>query len=53
MRTMTHQLAEAHVKFDVGHEEARERLLAILPAASRRPEARETLDANDALRRRT
>ena len=38
MRSLRHELAEAHAKFDEGHEAARERLLAILPAANRPPE---------------
>ena len=35
MHVLRHELAEAHSKFDQGHEEARERILAILPAANR------------------
>jgi hypothetical protein len=38
MRLLTHQLAEIHAKLGERHEEARERLLAILPAAIRPPE---------------
>ncbi len=38
MQSLRHELAEAHAKFDHGHEEARERLLALLPAANRPPE---------------
>ena len=38
VQSLKRQLTEAHVEFDRGHEEARERLLAILPAAGRRPE---------------
>ncbi len=38
MQSLRHQLAETHAKFDEGHEEARERLLTLLPAASRPPE---------------
>jgi hypothetical protein len=31
MQSLVHQLTAAHAKFDSGHEEARERLMAILP----------------------
>ncbi|MGD0381987.1 MAG: hypothetical protein ABSA77_00605 [Thermoguttaceae bacterium] len=31
MRSFVHQLTVAHAKFDSGHEEARERLMALLP----------------------
>ena len=33
MQTLVHQLRAAHAKFDNGHEEARERLMAFLPAS--------------------
>jgi outer membrane lipoprotein-sorting protein len=33
MRSLVHQLTSAHAKLDSGHEEARERLMAILPAS--------------------
>ena len=36
MQAIVHQLTAAHAKFDSGHEEARERLLAILPAQASR-----------------
>jgi hypothetical protein len=35
MQLLVHQLTAAHAKFDNGHEEARERLLTLLPAATR------------------
>ena len=38
MQALRHELAEAHANFDQGHEEARSRLLALLPAAIRPPE---------------
>jgi len=38
MQTLRHELAEAHAKFDQGHEETREQLLTLLPAANRPPE---------------
>lgn len=38
MQSVAHQLTEGHARFDQGHEEARERLLALLPAASQAPE---------------
>jgi hypothetical protein len=38
MQSLRHELAEAHANLNEGHEAARERLLAILPAASRPPE---------------
>jgi outer membrane lipoprotein-sorting protein len=33
MQSLVHQLTAAHAKFDSGHEESRERLMAILPAS--------------------
>ncbi len=33
MQSLVRQLTAAHAKFDSGHEEARERLMAILPAS--------------------
>ena len=38
MQALAHQLTVAHARLEQGHEEARSRLLALLPAASRRPE---------------
>jgi hypothetical protein len=38
MQELRHKLAEGHAKLDQGHQEARKRLLAILPAVSLRPE---------------
>lgn len=38
IQSLKQQLTEAHVKFNEGHEEARERLMAALPTTSRPPE---------------
>jgi len=38
LRSLVRQLSEGHAKFDLGHNAAREQLLAILPTASRPPE---------------
>jgi hypothetical protein len=39
MQSLAHQLAEDYARFDLGHEEARDRLLASLPMRSSRPES--------------
>jgi outer membrane lipoprotein-sorting protein len=39
IQEMARQLTVAHAKLDQGHEQARERLLSLLPAASRMPES--------------